>query len=255
MMFKNSFKPNLFLTITTLVLTTILLSILAMLGNALQTQTMNQSLNQANNSEHKTSEIWLIGIIDFHTPKAEFKVSTTLDQSLLKTGNAEYELNFYSDQGFLKQFRLKSLENSLTFIVPFDNKFKSLEVVRNGTILLYTELDLCNNNGRCDLNENYYSCPNDCYAALDNVCIAKQDNVCDPDCGLQDPDCVISNNSTSNSSIVKTESQSHMFKTRVFKHEITPSNVKTFFMIVIGLLVLGIACIALAILINAKSKP
>ncbi len=255
MALKNSFKPNLFLTITTLVLTTILLSTFAMLGNALQSKAMNQSLNQENNSNNKTSEVWLVGIIDFNTPKAEFKVSTTLDQSLLKTGNAEYELNFYNDQRFLKQFKVKSLENSLTFIVPFDSKFKSLEVVRNGTILLYTELDLCNNNGRCDLNENYYSCPADCYAALDNVCIAKQDSVCDPDCGLQDPDCVISNNSTSNSSIVKTETPSQSLKARVFKHEINSGNVKKFFMIVIGLLVLGIACIALAILINAKSKP
>jgi len=50
----------------------------------------------------------------------------------------------------------------------------------------------CNKNGLCekDLDENAFTCPQDCPADKpDGLCNSRKDSVCDPDCNGGDPDC------------------------------------------------------------------
>ena len=73
------------------------------------------------------------------------------------------------------------------------NSYKS--VALHGLILFIMiqqvyAVDISCGNNVCNVNENYYSCPNDCKSGeKDNFCDQVMDSVCDPDCEQNDPDC------------------------------------------------------------------
>lgn len=63
----------------------------------------------------------------------------------------------------------------------------------DGNLIAFVGLkdELCNHDGKCNGNENFLSCKEDCpLDKSDNYCYPQKDGVCDPDCiqGL-DPDC------------------------------------------------------------------
>ena len=67
--------------------------------------------------------------------------------------------------------------------------FFAIYVLIISNLSVYAEDYTCND-GICDLNENFYSCPEDCKeAVIDNYCNTALDNVCDLDCVELDPDC------------------------------------------------------------------
>lgn len=48
----------------------------------------------------------------------------------------------------------------------------------------------CNQNNICEINEDYFNCPEDCPSgSKDGICDLQDDGVCDPDCISGDPDC------------------------------------------------------------------
>lgn len=131
---------------------------------------------------------FLEGLVDISKSYASFQVVVTTKQSV---GNTSYTLRFYNNTDMIALFIVNGTDKSLLFTVPYNKDFKSVEIRRDDKILLFIPLNLCNHNNICDLNENYYSCPEDCLGALDNVCINTTDSVCDPDCGLKDKDCIM----------------------------------------------------------------
>ncbi|MFH0875548.1 MAG: hypothetical protein V1859_06410 [archaeon] len=57
-----------------------------------------------------------------------------------------------------------------------------------------SEFNKCNINSICDENENELDCPEDCRkTGKDGLCTAIEDKICkiDPDCKMEDPDCII----------------------------------------------------------------
>lgn len=136
---------------------------------------------------------FLKGLIDLSKPYASFQLVVNPKQSI---GNTTYTLRFYNDTTLVASFNVNGSDKALLFTVPYNKAFKSLEVTKDDKVMLFTQLNLCNKNNICDINENYYSCPEDCLGALDGVCINETDSICDPDCGLRDKDCVIMNKET-----------------------------------------------------------
>lgn len=79
----------------------------------------------------------------------------------------------------------------IEFIIPYLDA-DTLEIVYNNNIKSKFAIDkkTCNSNKICDINEDYFSCPNDCKAgAIDGVCVLADDGICDADCGIFDSDC------------------------------------------------------------------
>ncbi len=80
--------------------------------------------------------------------------------------------------------------------VPYTNEVKYLKINWDDSGNLVEKLSvnisdlLCNNNGSCDMGENYHSCSQDCeWYSEDDLCLSYSgDKFCDPDC-YNDEDC------------------------------------------------------------------
>lgn len=76
-------------------------------------------------------------------------------------------------------------------LIPYDYHARFITLYFKNRFLKKFYLNLCNQNHKCEPNENYLSCPVDCDARKkDNLCVSDKDQVCDTDClkGF-DPDC------------------------------------------------------------------
>ena len=85
----------------------------------------------------------------------------------------------------------KGSELSFGDQIPYNVNMKYLEVWYDDDLLKRFTLNLCNDNGVCDGNENSFTCLSDCDPLkLDNLCNNEKDGFCDKDCfkGV-DSDC------------------------------------------------------------------
>jgi len=80
----------------------------------------------------------------------------------------------------------------MILMVPYIENARYLRFQHGMAVLAEYDLSkLCNNDGVCDVTENYLSCESDCKPnKKDGYCLHLKDSVCDPDCaeGI-DPDC------------------------------------------------------------------
>ncbi len=80
----------------------------------------------------------------------------------------------------------------MAVFLPYLKGAKTISFEHGTSILAQTGLSkLCNKDGKCNNNENYLSCPQDCpLNKKDNYCLAQADGTCDPDCAQGiDADC------------------------------------------------------------------
>ena len=81
---------------------------------------------------------------------------------------------------------------TIPITLPYLKEAKTLSFEHGTSVLARADLSqLCNKDGKCNNNENYLSCPEDCQLnKKDNYCLAQADGTCDPDCAQGiDPDC------------------------------------------------------------------
>jgi hypothetical protein len=102
-----------------------------------------------------------------------------------KTGNQLYS-NSFSISFDISIIRVENEFKSVNekFSIPYF-KNSRLVLTKNGEVIFDKEVDLiiCNNNLKCEPNENFASCPNDCAKdSKDNYCDSATDSICDPDC-------------------------------------------------------------------------
>ncbi|MBN2102239.1 MAG: hypothetical protein JW716_05205 [Candidatus Aenigmarchaeota archaeon] len=98
-----------------------------------------------------------------------------------------YDLDFY-----IYDAAVMADEMRYTDKIPYSSNMDKMTVIYNGVVIFSSDLDICDDNGACEGNENSLSCPSDCLPyEEDNLCIGESDGVCDPDCleGF-DPDCI-----------------------------------------------------------------
>ncbi|MBD3259523.1 hypothetical protein GF371_02720, partial [Candidatus Woesearchaeota archaeon] len=86
--------------------------------------------------------------------------------------------------------------------LPYSGHFVQAQTcsvdVKTGSITTGPAIaEFCDSDSKCEKNENYFMCPNDCESnAEDDVCNDKTDGLCDPDCGTYDKDCIQSPKAT-----------------------------------------------------------
>ena len=122
------------------------------------------------------------------------------------SGEGVFALNLFDEEGnqlfstrFAVVFEFSGIDQELTsvsknFFIPYYKNSK-LVLTKNGVVLFEKQLDsiLCNNNSKCEPNENFASCPSDCSIdSKDGYCDSTTDSICDPDCytGV-DYDCYV----------------------------------------------------------------
>lgn len=81
---------------------------------------------------------------------------------------------------------------TLTVKLPGDSSARFVKVLSEDEIIFSRPITtLCDMDGTCDENEDYFSCPMDCESGSDDgVCDSVSDGICDPDCTVAgDTDC------------------------------------------------------------------
>jgi hypothetical protein len=147
---------------------------------------LNFEINRDNNI--KVEKMYLDeGYQTRYLPKGDYSVELIDNE-----GNVINKLNFKVD--FVIYTDPPTLVNETWYEIALDY-YKSAEKVRikyKEKVLFESTLKvLCNNNSRCDENENVLSCPSDCNAGnADYYCTGYEDGICDPDCSYKlDKDC------------------------------------------------------------------
>jgi len=75
--------------------------------------------------------------------------------------------------------------------VPYFSAAEEIVIYHSGKQILKIDLSekSCDNDGKCEDNENFYNCPSDCPKEIvDGHCMS--DGICDLNCSPKDPDCV-----------------------------------------------------------------
>lgn len=107
-------------------------------------------------------------------------------------GNILVERNF--DVSFERYGTRITFEDIVpkTLVLPYSSDIKKIVLLHNNKIIFKKEeMIFCNNNSKCEQNENYLSCPSDCPSgSKDGYCDEIRDGKCDPDCASKDDyDC------------------------------------------------------------------
>jgi heme/copper-type cytochrome/quinol oxidase subunit 4 len=114
-------------------------------------------------------------------------------QILSKNKEILYQKNFNVEFVILSNPPVFTNETTIMFSIPLLPNIETLKVLKNGKVIFEERIGnlLCNQNGKCEDGENFYSCPKDCPSgSKDNVCDALIDEKCDPDCQKDvDLDC------------------------------------------------------------------
>jgi hypothetical protein len=178
------------------------------------------------------------------------------------SGEGEFVLNLFDESDnqlfstrFAIVFEFSGIPEELTsvsqkFFIPYHENSK-LVLTKNGVVLFERQLDslLCNNNSKCEPNENFASCPTDCLIdSKDGYCNPKTDSVCDPDCyeGV-DYDCYLKKvekkEEDKNKNLVPNQKESDTNLLAVFSKDASSQNGSIIFpllLLVIIIIVLGI---------------
>jgi hypothetical protein len=116
-------------------------------------------------------------------------------QILSKNKEILYQKNFNVEFVILSNPPTFTNETTIMFSIPSLPNIETLKLLKNGKVIFEERIGnlLCNQNGKCEDGENFYSCPKDCPSgSKDNVCDALIDEKCDPDCKKDvDLDCNI----------------------------------------------------------------
>ncbi|MEM0360663.1 MAG: hypothetical protein QXK06_04995 [Candidatus Diapherotrites archaeon] len=139
-----------------------------------ETESTGQHAIKLKNAENKTLYQLLVymGVVAFPPYGAETQMTE-------EDFNKFYE---NAEKNFTKTIWLPYMENA---------RFVVLEGL-NGEIARFDLSVLCNHDGKCNPNENFLSCEQDCpLEKKDNYCLPLKDKICDPDCitGI-DLDCI-----------------------------------------------------------------
>ena len=114
-------------------------------------------------------------------------------QTLSKSNRVVYEKNLSIDFIILSDPPKFTNETIVFFSIPLSSDLQTIKLFKNKRLIFEENIQkfLCNNDGKCDSFENFYSCPGDCPSgSKDNVCDALIDGRCDPDCNVDvDLDC------------------------------------------------------------------
>jgi hypothetical protein len=114
-------------------------------------------------------------------------------QILSKNKEILYQKNFNVEFVILSNPPTFTNETTIMFSIPSLPNIETLKLLKNGKVIFEERIGnlLCNQNGKCEDGENFYSCPKDCPSgSKDNVCDALIDGKCDPDCQKDvDLDC------------------------------------------------------------------
>jgi hypothetical protein len=114
-------------------------------------------------------------------------------QALSKSGRVVYEKNLSIDFIIFSDPPKFTNETIVFFSIPLSSDLQTIKLFKNKRLIFEENIQkfLCNNDGKCDNFENFYSCPSDCPSgSKDNVCDALIDGRCDPDCNVDvDLDC------------------------------------------------------------------
>lgn len=124
--------------------------------------------------------------------KLRDKDGTTLYQHKTKRFSMELEPSALVSAGEIGEERMEidhdelfgTKQGQMFFILPYTERAQTLSFEHGENVLTRVDLGvLCNENGVCEEEENYLSCPTDCpLEKKDNYCLARVDKVCDLDC-------------------------------------------------------------------------
>jgi hypothetical protein len=106
-------------------------------------------------------------------------------QVLSKNGEILYQKNFEAGFVILSHPPVFVNETIVMFSIPYLPNMQILRLLKGGKVIFEENIGkyFCNQNGKCEGQENFYSCPKDCPSgSKDNVCDALIDGKCDPDC-------------------------------------------------------------------------
>ncbi|MEM0360106.1 MAG: hypothetical protein QXK06_02065 [Candidatus Diapherotrites archaeon] len=120
------------------------------------------------------------------------KASTVLEQSIEPLNGETTDQNIVIDFDTIAGTQ----RGQMFFLLPYTENAKKISFEHGTAVLAEADLSvLCQANGKCESQENFLSCPQDCpLSEKDNYCYAFTDGTCDPDCieGF-DSDCTKSN--------------------------------------------------------------
>lgn len=156
------------------------------------------------NENNETAEIdWiLVSYGDFTTEQSDegdFKIKVEHNDSIVYESNFDLGIDIIfwdSEEGGGAE---EIPRDYAEFYLPFYDSSQVIKVYYKKDLILETSLSnyICDQDGKCDENEDFLSCPSDCPSGEeDGLCDRQKDGKCDPDCieefGL-DIDCTCGN--------------------------------------------------------------
>ncbi|MEA2037594.1 MAG: hypothetical protein U9O94_08850 [Nanoarchaeota archaeon] len=118
-----------------------------------------------------------------------------VDYSTTNLGIGDYSYRVYdSSDNLIETVKFDFSGTKVSLEMPYQNNFHRITILDARNRIIYKEdisrfSNKCGNN-KCDLNENYLTCSQDCKSgSSDGICDALEDGICDQDCINSDSDC------------------------------------------------------------------